>query len=329
MSTRSRIVTLVVLVVVMVGGLAAYLLNARADNELPPSPLGAVSFDETDTIVVRDLRAGAEHDHLAQLRLTDLDTRAVAEQVCARVSAVRGHGVCLATSHDAPGQFDVVVLDADVKPMTSYPLVGVPSRARISPSGRMFDWTVFVTGDSYNGGRFSTRSGIYDQGANELVGTLEDWKMTVDGESYRSADVNVWGITWVDDNAFYATLATRGHHYLVKGDFAARTLETLRSNVECPSLSPDGTRVAYKLRVPDESSKTWRFAVLDLETMEETLLAETRSVDDQAAWFDDDTVMYGVPRGGPGQADVWSVPADGSGEPSILVKDADSPAVIR
>ena len=57
--------------------------------------------------------------------------------------------------------------------------------------------------------------------------------------------------------------------------------------------------------------------------MRETPLAELRSVDDQAEWLDDDTVLYGL------DGDVWSVPADGTGEPERFLADADSPAVVR
>ena len=39
---------------------------------------------------------------------------------------------------------------------------------------------------------------------------------------------------------------------------------------------------------------TWRLHVLELATLRETALAETRSVDDQVEWLDDDTVLYGV-----------------------------------
>ncbi len=40
MSTRTRIVVLAALVVVIGGGPTAYLLDQRAGNALPPSPLG-------------------------------------------------------------------------------------------------------------------------------------------------------------------------------------------------------------------------------------------------------------------------------------------------
>jgi Tol biopolymer transport system component len=57
-----------------------------------------------------------------------------------------------------------------------------------------------------------------------------------------------------------------------------------RENVECPSLSPDGTRIAIKKRV-DNVPGNWRLAVLDLSTLQDTLLNdETRSVDDQGSW---------------------------------------------
>jgi hypothetical protein len=68
-------------------------------------------------------------------------------------------------------------------------------------------------------------------------------------------------------------------------------------------------------------------SVLDLATMTRTVLAETRSVDDQAAWYDDTTVMYALRRG-PKAADVWSVPADGTGHAAVLIPDAESPAAL-
>ena len=67
----------------------------------------------------------------------------------------------------------------------------------------------------------------------------------------------------------------------------------IHENVECPSLSPDGTRIAYKKRTGSDTTP-WHLTVLDLATMRETPLAESRSVDDQAEWLDDDHVLYGV-----------------------------------
>ena len=189
-------------------------------------------------------------------------------------------------------------------------------------------WTVFVAGDSYNGGQFSTRSGILETRTGQLLGNLESLAITLDGKPYQAADVNFWGVTFAaDDNRFYATLSTAGHRYLVEGDLAARAVRTLRDNVECPSLSPDGTRIAFKKRVSDDPAHLWRLSVLDVATMKETPLAETRSVDDQAAWRDGSTVLYGLPRD-TRHSDVWSVPADGTGAPAVLVPDADSPAVL-
>ncbi|AUY53446.1 PD40 domain-containing protein [Streptomyces sp. CB01881] len=95
--------------------------------------------------------------------------------------------------------------------------------------------------------------------------------------------------------------------------------------MECPSLSPDGTRLAYRSRL---SGGGWRLTVLRLADLAELPLAETRSADDQPAWLDDATVAYGLPHDGT-DADVWAVPADGSGRPAVLARDAESPAVLR
>ena len=94
-----------------------------------------------------------------------------------------------------------------------------------------------------------------------------------------------------DDNTFYATVRTGGRTYLVQGDY----------------------RAVFKKRVNASADRPWRLYILDLRTMTETPLAEEHSIDDQAAWLDDQTVMYGRPRQSGGGWDVWAVPADGGG----------------
>jgi hypothetical protein len=58
--------------------------------------------------------------------------------------------------------------------------------------------------------------------------------------------------------------------------------------------------------------------------MRETALAEHRSVDDQAVWADDRTLVYALP--GDYGADLWTVPADGGGTPRRLLPGALAPA---
>ena len=52
-------------------------------------------------------------------------------------------------------------------------------------------------------------------------------------------------------------MATGGKTYLIEGSVAERTARVLHENVECPSLSPDGTRIAYKSRT-DSDDVPWR-----------------------------------------------------------------------
>ena len=65
----------------------------------------------------------------------------------------------------------------------------------------------------------------------------------------------------------------------------------LRPDVECPSLSPDGSLVVFKKPLKQEVG--WRLHVLDLATgVEHPLNQGRRSVDDQVDWFDDRQVVY-------------------------------------
>jgi hypothetical protein len=254
-------------------------------------------------------------------------SREVTEQRCDRVYSAAGTISCLRPV-GALKAGELAVLDSQLKELRTVPLTGFPNRTRVSASGRMVAWTLFVDGHSYAANGFSTSTGILDTKTGTLVQSLEEF--AVEGMPHRPVDSNFWGVTFTaDDNRFYATMSTGPHRYLVEGDFAARRLRPLTDldDVECPSLSPDGTRIAYKAAVNGDPQQGWRVSVLDLATKKITPLAETRSVDDQPAWIDDRTVAYGLQRDD-GLNDVWAVPADGTGAPAILVPEASSPAPL-
>ena len=106
---------------------------------------------------------------------------------------------------------------------------------------------------------------------------------------------------------------------------ASRRAATAAGHCGYPACST--VRIAFKSAIGDNPSRGWRLTVLDLATMRRTPLAETRSVDDQAAWRGNTEIMYAVRRG-TRAADVWSVPADGTGSPTRLIPDAESPAAL-
>jgi hypothetical protein len=280
-------------------------------------------------MVFRNMAWGPHRDELATVPDGRTAGKRTASGVrCLRFYAASGTGTCLQAVRGAvQDSYRAVVLDAGLHTLRSYPLADIPTRARVSPSGRMVAWTVFVGGDSYAGTNFSTRTSVLDTRTWTLDKSLEDFRVVKDGRAFHAADINFWGVTYADDHRFYATLATGGKTYLVRGDTTTRTLRTLRTNVERPSLSPDGTRIAFKKRVKGRSADApWRLYVLDLRTMRERPLTEQRSVDDQVVWSDDHTVVYAL--SGDYGADLWTVPADGTGTARRLMKSALVPAYI-
>ncbi|NGN66012.1 hypothetical protein G5C51_19205 [Streptomyces sp. A7024] len=242
---------------------------------------------------------------------------------CQRAAVAGGTLVCL-RGLPGPMSSDVRVYRGPGKPQVTLPVWGEPSRARVSPSGHLVAWTVFRSGDSYVAqGQFSTTAGIYDLRDGDHYGSLEDFRPYVGGKPYRAEDVNYWGITFAaDDRTFYATMASKGRTWLMRGDLTRRTLTALRENVECPSLSPDGHRIAYKKRTGDR----WRLHVLTLRGGRDVPLAETASIDDQPAWLDDDTIAYTRP--GDSGPTVFTTPADGTGTPSKLLNGASATAPV-
>lgn len=316
----------------IVGWLAWQQFQARQS-----APSAAETSTETwapgERIVFRNTATGEGYGHVASVSVGDPDgPRAVTDVACDRVDAVGDEFVCLRTERGIVPSFRAVLYANDAAVMGQWPLPGIPSRTRFSGDGLLFATTSFVTGHSYATIGFSTETIIRTR-SGESFGNLEDFAFVRDGVAAAPVDRNFWGVTFIDDEQFYATagMTLEGKTYLVEGDLTTRTLTTIAEDVECPSLSPDGTRIAFK-KVTSGSGPTvhWTPAVMDLATREVTLLPEKRNIDDQIQWLDDETVLYGLPRAdAPGDSDVWSLPVDGSEAPEILLEHAWSPSVVR
>jgi hypothetical protein len=339
-SLRRRLLILLAAVLVLAGVATGVVLRAadraeqanRPQKGDPTVSAGKLTLSQKDRLTFVNAAAGPYRTAVASVPSTDPGGgRTASDLKCVRFYAANGTGVCLQSNPGVLKQSNrALLLDADLRTERTFPLAGTPSRARVSPSGRFAAWTVFVSGESYASAFFSTRTSILDTETMKLIPSLETFDITLDGKSYEAADVNFWGVTFAaDDDTFYATLNTANKTYLVRGSISRQSVTTLLENVECPSLSPDGTRVAFKKRALSRTD-LWREHVLDLRTMKDTALAERHSVDDQATWLDNETVAYALPtsEGKAGSSDLWSVPANGTGSPRLLIAGASSPAPL-
>lgn len=316
----------------------SYLVHARGRNpEVPAADLGRKTAVASSVEVLRvqphvafRSMVPGEAGRLALAPLATPDgPRLLTDLRCVRIYVTTVNGLCLTDDGALFTPYDIVFLGPDLKPRHKEALAGLISRARVSPDGRYGSATVFVTGHSYAPNTFSTQTTLYDMASGELLADLEHFEVYKAGSLIESPDFNFWGVTFAKESGlFYATLGTAGHSYLVRGDVESLTMEVLRDGVECPSLSPDNTRIAFKQRVPAGLGPVeWRPAVLDLTTLRDHPLAEDRSVDDQIEWLDDDTVLYALDTGD-GAPGTWSIEADGAGAPQLFLHDANSPAVV-
>ena len=313
--------------IVLLGAAALYVVQSRGggptDNARPVAA-GHLAL-ASGNLYFRNLAKGPDQGKLSAVSVADPGgPRQVEKLRCDRFATARGTSICLRIKPGSlPPYTEMLVLGPDLAVKHKETLPGTPSRARVSPDGKIVNWTLFVSGDSYATSGFSTRSGLYEVETGVLIKSVEELPVFVDGRRYFASDVNYWGITFdADGSRFYITLGSKGKTHLIKADYRQYRGESIAQNVECPALSPDGKRIAFKQKNPDGS---WRLAVLELATGQVTHPAESRAIDDQPLWRDDNTLLYALKRGA--SSDIWSTPIASTGTPQLLVPDAASPAV--
>lgn len=342
MNRRTRIAAAAISTTVLLGGAAAYCVLAIVESGAAGAPatahsgdaIGAPEPDGGATVVFRNTDTADGYGFVASVAAQDpRGDRAISDVQCDRVYAATAAGatrtICLRIDRGILTTFSANLLDETGSTTRTWPLPGLPSRARLSADGALVGFTAFVTGESYGSIDFSTATQLSTTDGTDF-GNLESFALLIDGRPNSAVDRNFWGATFTsDDTVFYATAATGGDTWLVRGDLAARTLTSVRKGAECPSVSPDGTRIAYKKNVSTGAEARWSIAVLDLATDKETLMPDDRNIDDQVEWLDDDTLLYALPGERAGDSDVWAMPADGSGAPELFIAHASSPSVVR
>jgi hypothetical protein len=290
-------------------------------------------------VIVRGTAMGGALDVVtfdaATLRVTG---RTPVGLACERLHAGGGSIACLRYELARSGISRLDVHDWQLQATQRHPLqaYSLISRARVSADGRYIGTTVFVSGHSYAvPGQFSTLTQVWDVRERRLALSLDTLKLSHEGRVVPytpQTQLNYWGVTFDpgDADRFYVTVSIRGRPWLARGSISGGTAETLRPDVECPSISPDGKRIAFKKR--RANGRHWDPAVLELASGRETVLPAEKGVDDQIEWLDNDTLLYEATetRMGGAKTDLMlrRLRADGPGE-QLWLADAASPAVHR
>lgn len=337
-ASRGRIWALVAVVVLGVGLAAWYAVPEYLRSTATPTASASVVQDDLAAVTAGPhilFRSTAPGDRFGQLAAVAADdpsgARAFTGVECDLIAADAGRVSCLRSTGGFATSYEAVLLDTDWQTTDTFPLTGLPNRTRVSPGGTLVATTALVAGHCDAVGTITTQTIVHDLDTGS-ADDLEDYSLVVDGASVSPVDRNYWSVTFADDeDTFYATAqsVSMGHTWLVRGSVSQRTLTTVLDGGMCPSLSPDGTRLAYMVQT-STSPNLWSFAVLDLESGEQQVLdGETSNVDDQVAWLDDETILYGLPRTDePGVTDVWSLAVTPGSRPVLLIPQAWSPQVV-
>jgi serine/threonine protein kinase/Tol biopolymer transport system component len=169
---------------------------------------------------------------------------------------------------------------------------------------------------------------VFLRGATLMAQPFNPNKMTLTGEPTAVAEgvdsfpATGHGLFSVSDTG---TLVYRGgvgsQYVLTWTDLQGHPAGTLGDPAEYayPAISPDGTRVAVTI-IQAASGNIW---ILDVARGTSTRFTFDLAVDHHPAWSPDGkTIAFSSNRGG--QNDLYTKPADGSGEETLLLKTGDS-----
>ncbi len=323
--------------------LAAYIFwvrNRLADNPNERSPLSGGAARATDDQNNKSKRIFFRHNgvdtHYGRLAFVTYERQDqpqfVDELSCEVAHVAGGRGVCLSANRGMLTTYAAKLFDAKTfQILAEFPLKGSPSRCRMSPDGKLAALTVIISQHGNEAFNSSMQTLLINVDNGRVIADLKDFKITRDGQSVINKDFNYSGVTFTPDSRrFYATLSTNGQSLLLKGDIASRSAEVIHDNVECPSLSPDASRIAYKKRSVVDGRVVWQLNILDLKTNQETPLSEKRGLDDQPEWLDNNHVLYSLPEtetGATAGSNIWLADASGAVAPRLFLNKAYAPSV--
>ena len=216
--SRRRIALLSLVTVAVVAAAGIYAALAFQDARESQAAPAAVEVTRSEAlpaapyVVFRNTASGQGFGEAATVPLKDPGgQRALSGKSCDRVYGTDKLTFCLQTKHELATIFQASVFDAGWKETASWPLAGIPSRARTNANGTLVATTVFVSGHAYSGAGFSTETVIRDQ-AGAGTGTMEDYALILDGNRIKATDRNIWGVTFVpgQPDVFYATASSQG-----------------------------------------------------------------------------------------------------------------------
>jgi len=295
-------------------------------------------------LLVRDTNFGNQYGRLKKASLSQPDGPRETEPLsCELVHFAADRGVCITARRGTFTTYEAIIFGPNFQPIFRLPLEGPPTHVRVAPDGRVAAITIVEENlIMTEAPGFSTLTTIVDLHQGKvLVEDMAEFTVRLGGKRFQAANANFSSVTFTRDGSqFYATLQTKTQTsltdertFLVKGILAFGEVEILRDDIENPSLSPDNTKIAFTKRVDLASGRRIkRLSVLDLQTLSEQSLAETRDVDEQVEWLDNSQVLYSLPdEATAARRNIWVVQANGRGNPNPrrFAKDASSPAAVR